>query len=54
MRDAARLIAAPQDEAHPESEATAEPTDTFESEDGVLSDNELEALTAPFDFLLIK
>ena len=47
MRDAARLIAAPQDEAPPESEAPAEPTDTFESEDGVLNDNELEALTAP-------
>lgn len=44
-RKAAEAAAAPQ--APPESEAPAEPTDTFESEDGVLSDNELEALTAP-------
>ena len=40
MRDAARLIAAPT-EQEPEGE-------TFpESEDGVLSDSELEAMTAP-------
>ena len=44
-RKAAEAAAAPQ--APPESEAPAEPTDTFESEDGVLSDNELETLTAP-------
>lgn len=41
MRDAARLIAAPKDEAPPEGEAFPE------SEDGVLTDAELEAMTAP-------
>jgi hypothetical protein len=41
LRDAARTIAPPQDEAPPEGEAFPE------SEDGVLTDSELEALTAP-------
>ena len=50
MRDAARTAATPQappESSNSETQAPAEPTDTFESEDGVLSDNELEALTAP-------